>query len=182
MQLVMKPGEMFGRKLGHAIYVARHGAEFLGDPFGAGGAAGHTSANRVRDHQGGGGRHDEAADAVDNRLLQQIAGADDVHVDKRHPVVPVDIGLMQRAAVDDRLDAIFDQHAADEIAVGNRPDHGRRWRGNGVEADHLMAESGELRGEGPAKPAGRSSKQYAHSLSSVPKLFESDPMLSTTVG
>ena len=73
-----------------------------------------------------------------------------------------DVGLVQRAGVDHRLDAVLGEDAVDQRPIGDRADHvGVRARRD-VEADDLMALGAQARREETAEPAGRAGQQDAH--------------------
>lgn len=65
----------------------------------------------------------------------------------------LDIRLVQRAAVDDRLDAVFADRPHHQITVGDRADHLRLRRRDRIQPDDVMAKRPQARRERAAQPA-----------------------------
>ena len=71
--------------------------------------------------------------------LQQVERAAYVDLDEILALTPLDIGLMQGAAMNDSLDAVVDDRPAHKIAVGDRAHKLGMLRRRWVESDHHMA-------------------------------------------
>jgi hypothetical protein len=75
----------------------------------------------------------------------------------------LDIGLVQRTAVDDRLDPVVADSAQDQITIGDRADNPGLPRWNGIEACDIVAEGPQARRKRAAQPTRRSREQDSHS-------------------
>ena len=159
---MIEPAQMLGRKLGDAIDVARLGDHVFGKPRRARGPARQSGADRFRNHQRSGRGEHETADAVGDRFLEQVERAADVDLDEILARAPLDVGLVQGAAMHDRIDAVLGDRPPDEVAVGNRADKLGMLRRGRVEPDHHMAERAQSGGQRLAQPARRSGEQDSH--------------------
>jgi hypothetical protein len=154
---------MFGRKLGDAVDVARLGRQRLRQPGGRARTTFEPVAYRLRNHQRGRRREDEALHAARHRCIEQVERALHVGGDKIAVGAVLDIGLVQRAAVDDGFYAVLADHAQDKVTIGDRADNLGFCRWNGIEADHLMAKRPQARRQRAAQPTRRSREQDSHS-------------------
>jgi len=153
---------MLGRKLGHAIDVARLGRHRLGQPGGLARTALEAVAYRLRDHQRGGRGEDEALHAARHRGVEKVQRALHVGGDEIAVGAALYIGLVQRAAVKDGFDSIIPDRPHDQIAIGDRADHLRFHRRNRIEANHLMTKRAQARRQRAAQPTRRSREQDSH--------------------
>ena len=120
----VEAAEMLGGELGRAVDVARlERRKVFVEPEGAAGAARLAGANRLGDHQRGGRGEDEAADAGRARRLEQVQRAGDVDVDEGLGRIADDVGLVQRAGMDDGVDRLLLEQPLDEQPLGDRADH-----------------------------------------------------------
>ena len=117
----VEAAELLGGELGRAVDVARlERRETLVEPEGAAGAARLAGADCLGDHQRGGRGEDEAVDAGRARRLEQVQRAGDVDVDEGLRRIADDVGLVQRAGMDDGVDRLLlEQHA--RRAAARRP-------------------------------------------------------------
>jgi hypothetical protein len=74
----------------------------------------------------------------------------------------LDMRLVQRAGMDDRLYLEFAHRAAHEITIFDRADDLGQRRGNRVEADDLVAVALEPWRQSLAEPAGGAGEENAH--------------------
>ena len=123
--------EPLGRRLGHAVDVARDRYDVFSDP-----RRGRAFARRQRPaERARGAREDEPPDAGLDGLLEQVERPGHVGVDELLAAVRADVRLVQRRGVQDRVDAL--QAAAHERAVGDRSDLGRERAVEDVEPHHV---------------------------------------------
>ena len=101
-----------------------------------------------------------------DRRLQQIERARDIDVDKGLRRKARDIGLVQRAGMDHRLDRMIGKDSLDDSAIRDRSDDTGRFSDNDIEADHAMAGCAQSWGEEAPEPAGGARKQDTHDQTS----------------
>ncbi len=137
------------------------------------GAAGFAVADLLRDHQRGGRGEDEAVDlrARRHRLLEEVERALHVHRHELRIVVRLDVRLVARRGMHDRLDAMVAHEMAHQRAIDHRAhDLGGR-AGLGIEAHDLVAVAHEPRHQGLAEPARRTRHQDVHRRSLPPAML-----------
>ncbi len=117
------------------------------------GGLARLGADRLADHQRGRGGENEAR-PDGGRFLQEVQSACDIGVDEGLRGVAGDVGLVQRAGVDDRLEAMLAKEPREERAVGGRALDVGPGRGRDVEADDRVIRA--LRGA--ASDGGRASR------------------------
>ncbi len=119
-------------------------------------------ADRLADHQRGGRGEDEAVVPRRHRRFEQVQRAGHIGVDERLARITGDVRLVQRAAMDHRLDAIIREGPIDQRPIGNGAHNlGIRARRD-VEADDLMPRLAQHRREEPSEPSRRAGEQDAH--------------------
>jgi hypothetical protein len=158
-----QPAQMLGRQLGDAVDVARlERPVILPHPHRLSGPA---PVERRRHHQRGGRGEDEAVVARRGRRLEEVESAGHVDVDERLGRVADDVGLVQRAGVDRRLDALFGEGAVDQRPVRDRSDQVGVGSGRDVEPGDMVARLPQPRCQETAEPARRSGQQDPHAQS-----------------
>ncbi len=85
--------------------------------------------------------------------LQQVQRARDIDIDKSLRRVSDDIGLVQRARMDDRLDTSIRKNLHHQQAVGDRSDDVSMSARCRVQPDHLMPRRLQPRRDMPPQPA-----------------------------
>ena len=137
VQMVEQPAQLLGGALGDAVDVARlERPQRLVDPHRLRGTAGFAVADLLRDHQRGGRGEDEAVDLRARRdgLLEEVERALHVHRHELRIVVRLDVRLVARRAVHDRLDAVV-AHEMARPGRGRRPSPRPRWSGRARDRD-----------------------------------------------
>lgn len=116
----------------------------------------------IGDHQRRGRCEHEPVMARRPRGLEQVKRAAHIHINKGLRRIADDVGLMQRPAMDHRLDAMLAKHAIDYAAIRDAPDHiGIRARRH-VEPDHGVPRVAQHRRKETAEPAGRACQKDSH--------------------
>ena len=148
------------RQLGHAIDVAgrQRPCRFVEED----GFLPRLVPDRLTDHQGGGGGEDEPLDACGAGGLQQVQRPGDIHVDEGLLGIAGDVGLVQRARVDDAVDGVVGEHAGHRVPVGDGGADGGFRAGGGIQADGLVSRAAQVRAQRPPQPAGRSGDKDPH--------------------
>jgi hypothetical protein len=155
--------QILGRALGDPVDVARGDrSEVLVHPPRS--ALARPGAHVAPHHQrGGGGEHEARVPGLGGRF-QQVERAGHVDVDESLPRKAGDVRLVERAAVDHRLDAVMRDRLEHEAPVGHRPDdRGRRARRH-VEPDDFVPPRFQQRREVPAEPARGARQQHPHGI------------------
>ena len=94
--------------------------------------------------------------------FQQVQRAGDVHIDKSLPGKSGDVRLVERAGMDDGLNAMAADHRVDKGAIGHSADLLSVWSRRNIKARDLMALCCQHRGEVAAEPAGGAGQEDAH--------------------
>ena len=137
-----EPARLFGGELGDAIDVARReGTEILVHPPRA--LRARPRAHIVAHHQRRRRGEEKAVVARRDGGFDQVKRAARVDVDEGLARITDDVGLVQCACVNHRLDAMLAHRPVDESAVGDGAEQLRMRAGHDVESDDLMPRSGE---------------------------------------